>query len=171
MLNKKGQEEFADVLTSLLFIAVAVIAFALLGLFSGGERQEIIGKFGPEIEAREELLIYMMTPADDEKAVSDLVADAVNADDFEPFKNYTETSFKPDFEWIMFILDSEDKQLFETHKFEAYYDYTYKVDNIEKVLRGSGNQKAFCVEQFIPNYKNEIPIKLVICRLDEWENE
>ncbi|MDP4012668.1 MAG: hypothetical protein Q8R00_03640 [Candidatus Nanoarchaeia archaeon] len=167
MLNKKGQEEFADIFTSILFIAVAVIIFALLSLFYGGDKQEVIGRFGPEIEAREELLVYMMTYVNDEKTVSDLVADSVNTNDFELFKMYTEANFKPDFEWIMFVLDSEGKQLFEIHNFEEIYSgYSYTVNDVQKFISLSGKDSAWYAEQLIPNYESEKPIKIDFYRLE-----
>ena len=167
MLNKKGQEEIAVIFSVILFVGVALIIFGLLSFYTGGAKQEVLGDIG-ETEASDELLVYLMTPMDD-KNVADFIVESVNDVDFDALDDYTYGNFDPQFEWIMFILDSEGKQLHEMHnlKYRRSNSEYYDIESINYNPGLYGFTDFVTTEEFIPNYDNEKPIKLILYRLTD----
>lgn len=76
-MKAKGQEEIAAFFSVLIFAAVFLTIVIFLSFTSGSVKQEIVSEF-KDTDLQESLMVYMKSPTQDGRVVSDVIVDLMN---------------------------------------------------------------------------------------------
>jgi len=158
-MYKKGQIGFGipDVISILMFVAIAALVFGLLSFADSAKKQEIIDGL-EDTSLDESLIVYLKMPTGDFSNVADEIVKSNNKGNFGDLNEFTIKNLNTGSDWVIFVLDREDNKLNEVQNFEFDYEgfFYSSLDTKNKA------------EQFIPDRKGKV-LKVVMYKFEEGE--
>ena len=158
-MNKKGQIGLGipDIISILFFIALAALVFGLLTFADSATKQEIIDGL-EDTTVGESLIVYLKMPVSDFSNVADEIVKSRDTNDFSELNEFTLKNLDTSSEWIIFVLDREDKKLNDVRS-SGFNTLKFIFTPPEKKTRA---------EQFIPDESGKV-LKVIMYKFKEGE--